>query len=98
MFTFFIIVTVFIMMLVVVSAAVFIGGFITEKVAYGIDALDGEIGEDDGPKILSEFRLPSDSCEMEQFKKELLEERDKQIQDFVVEDLKDGILGNLKKE
>ena len=94
---YFTIALIFLFVFIIAAAAVFIGGFITEKVSHGIDALDGEIGEDNGPKIISEFTLPSDQEELEKFKQQLLEERDKQIQDFVVEDLKDGVLGNLKK-
>jgi hypothetical protein len=83
---------------VVVVAAVFVGGWITDRALVAIDALDGEIGENNGPRIREEFTLPDCKDELEQFKQELLAERDRAIQDHVVEDLKDGVLGNLPRD
>jgi flagellar basal body-associated protein FliL len=87
-----------VLLFVVITACVFIGGWIMNKIWVFVDGLDGEVGENNGPKIIKEFTLPKCDDEMEQFKKQLLEERDNEIRDFVVEDLKDGILGNLKRK
>ena len=88
----------FVGMLIVSVAIVFIAGTLMMAILNIIDGLDGEIGENDGPKIIDEFRIPETSDDLEKFKQKLLEDRDKMIQEFVLEDLKDGILGNLRKD
>lgn len=79
-------------------ALVFLSGYTYDKVERFVDGLDGEIGENDGPTIIEEFTIPEDDEELTKFKKQMIEDYEKEFQEFVVEDMKDGVLGNLKRE
>lgn len=80
------------------TAIVLVAGYLIDKAEHVIDGLDGEYDEDDGLEIVDEFVIPEDSKELAEFKEQLLDEYRQDVQEFVVEDLKDGVLGNLKQE